>query len=68
LAAGSEHVGLSPEEADERGIAADTYTQSFGPVDRAVLDGSTEGFVRVHTRKGKDRILGRRSSASTPGS
>jgi pyruvate/2-oxoglutarate dehydrogenase complex dihydrolipoamide dehydrogenase (E3) component len=27
-------------------------------VDRAVLDGDTEGFLRVHLKKGTDRILG----------
>ena len=26
--------------------------------DRAILDGETEGFVRVHVREGKDKILG----------
>ena len=52
------HVGLSEREADERGIALDTYTQPFELVDRAILDGETEGFVRVHTERGRDRILG----------
>jgi pyruvate/2-oxoglutarate dehydrogenase complex dihydrolipoamide dehydrogenase (E3) component len=27
-------------------------------VDRAVLDGETEGFAAVHVRKGSDRIVG----------
>ena len=27
-------------------------------VDRAILDGETEGFVRVHVRKGTDEIVG----------
>jgi pyruvate/2-oxoglutarate dehydrogenase complex dihydrolipoamide dehydrogenase (E3) component len=27
-------------------------------VDRAILDGETEGFVRVHLRKGSDEIVG----------
>jgi pyruvate/2-oxoglutarate dehydrogenase complex dihydrolipoamide dehydrogenase (E3) component len=26
--------------------------------DRAILDGETEGFVRVHVRKGTDKIVG----------
>jgi pyruvate/2-oxoglutarate dehydrogenase complex dihydrolipoamide dehydrogenase (E3) component len=29
-------------------------------VDRAILDGETEGFARVHLKKGSDRILGLR--------
>jgi pyruvate/2-oxoglutarate dehydrogenase complex dihydrolipoamide dehydrogenase (E3) component len=27
-------------------------------VDRAILDGETDGFVKVHLRNGTDRILG----------
>jgi pyruvate/2-oxoglutarate dehydrogenase complex dihydrolipoamide dehydrogenase (E3) component len=52
------HVGLYPEEAEQRGIAVDTFEVSFDHVDRAVLDGETDGFVKVHVRKGKDRIVG----------
>ncbi|MEO1973622.1 MAG: FAD-containing oxidoreductase, partial [Pirellulaceae bacterium] len=36
----------------------DGYTQPLADVDRAILEGETEGFVRVHTKKGSDRILG----------
>jgi len=42
----------------EKGIPFDTFVQEFKDVDRAVLDGETEGFVKVHVRKGTDRILG----------
>jgi len=52
------HVGLYPDEAEEKGIAIDTYTQGLDQVDRAILDGETEGFVRVHVKKGTDQILG----------
>jgi len=52
------HVGLCEREAMERGIAIDTYTQHFADVDRAILAGETEGFVKVHTHKGTDRIAG----------
>ncbi len=52
------HVGLSEHEANERNIAIDTFTQEFADVDRAILDGDTDGFVKVHVRKGTDRILG----------
>jgi pyruvate/2-oxoglutarate dehydrogenase complex dihydrolipoamide dehydrogenase (E3) component len=52
------HVGLYPKEAAEQNIAIDTYTMEFTDVDRAILDGEEEGFVRVHTAKSKDRILG----------
>lgn len=52
------HVGITPRDAQARGIAIDTYTQPFSEVDRALLDGASEGYVRVYTRKGSDRILG----------
>jgi pyruvate/2-oxoglutarate dehydrogenase complex dihydrolipoamide dehydrogenase (E3) component len=51
-------AGLTAHEAAANGVAIDTYTQEFGGVDRAVLEGSTEGFVKVHVSKGSDRILG----------
>jgi pyruvate/2-oxoglutarate dehydrogenase complex dihydrolipoamide dehydrogenase (E3) component len=52
------HVGISEREAAERGIAITTFVQEFPDVDRAVLDGETEGFVKVHVRQGKDTIVG----------
>jgi pyruvate/2-oxoglutarate dehydrogenase complex dihydrolipoamide dehydrogenase (E3) component len=51
-------VGLTPAEAAERGIATDTFVQEMKHVDRAVLDGDAEGFLKVHVRKGTDRIVG----------
>jgi len=36
----------------------DTYVRDFKEVDRAILDGEEEGFVKVHVRKGRDAILG----------
>ncbi|MCH2201596.1 MAG: mercuric reductase [Fuerstiella sp.] len=52
------HVGLSPGEAAEQNIPIDTYTLEFSDVDRAILDSEEDGFVRVHTARGKDKILG----------
>lgn len=52
------HVGLYEEEARSRGIAVTTLTLPLCEVDRAVLDGETEGFARVHLKKGSDKILG----------
>ena len=34
------------------------FLQEFGGVDRAVIDGESQGFVKVHVRAGTDRILG----------
>ncbi|MEE9601797.1 MAG: mercuric reductase, partial [Thermoguttaceae bacterium] len=52
------HVGMYERDMKEKGIPFDTFVQEFKDVDRAVLDGETEGFVKVHVRKGTDRILG----------
>jgi pyruvate/2-oxoglutarate dehydrogenase complex dihydrolipoamide dehydrogenase (E3) component len=61
------HVGLYPAEAKERGIAVATYTQELAEVDRAVLDGETDGFVKVHVLEGSDRIVGATIVASHAG-
>lgn len=52
------HTGLTAEEAAGAGIALDTYTQPFDRVDRAVTESDTEGFVRIHTRRGTGHIVG----------
>lgn len=52
------HVGLNPKDASERGIEIDTYIQDLADVDRAILEGLDEGFVKVHTKKGSDQIVG----------
>ncbi len=36
----------------------DTYEVELSDVDRALADGETDGFVKIHTDKGKDRIVG----------
>ncbi len=52
------HVGMYPQDAKDAGIEIDTYTQTFEHIDRAILEGREEGFAKVHTRKGTDRIVG----------
>jgi pyruvate/2-oxoglutarate dehydrogenase complex dihydrolipoamide dehydrogenase (E3) component len=52
------HVGRYEEDARAAGFQVDTLTISMNQVDRAVLDGETEGFFRVHLKKRTDRILG----------
>jgi pyruvate/2-oxoglutarate dehydrogenase complex dihydrolipoamide dehydrogenase (E3) component len=52
------HVGLYEHEAKDRGIAFRTFTQELGEVDRAVLDGEDEGFVKVLIGPRGDKILG----------
>lgn len=52
------HVGLYVKQARERGIPVKTFTVPMHDVDRAVVDGEEDGFVKIHVRDGSDRILG----------
>ena len=52
------HVGMYETDAAAKGIEVETFTQPLAEVDRAVLDGETDGFARVHVKKGTDKILG----------
>ena len=52
------HVGLTAAQAEAQGIKATTLTVALTEVDRCVLDGESEGFARVHLRRGTDTILG----------
>jgi pyruvate/2-oxoglutarate dehydrogenase complex dihydrolipoamide dehydrogenase (E3) component len=52
------HVGLYEHEARARGIATATVAVPFHDVDRALLDGETDGFVKILLKLGSDRILG----------
>lgn len=61
------HVGISPQEADDKGIEIDTYTAELNDNDRAILEGETDGFVRVHTKKGSARIVGATIVAANAG-
>lgn len=51
-------VGLSEEEAAEKGIAVTVTQVGYDDNDRAIAEGQTEGFIKVLTVPGKDRILG----------
>ncbi|MBI5250425.1 MAG: FAD-containing oxidoreductase [Desulfomonile tiedjei] len=52
------HVGMYERDASKHGIAVDTFVKSLAEVDRAMLDGEDEGFVKIHVKKGTDQILG----------
>lgn len=51
-------VGLSEAEARERGIAYEVTRYELAELDRAIADGANDGFVKVLTVPGRDRILG----------
>lgn len=51
-------VGITEREAQEQGIAYDVTTYPLDDLDRAIAEGATQGFVKVLSVPGKDRILG----------
>jgi pyruvate/2-oxoglutarate dehydrogenase complex dihydrolipoamide dehydrogenase (E3) component len=51
-------VGLNEREARERGVPCEVTRFAIDELDRAIVDGSEEGFVKVLTVPGKDKILG----------
>jgi pyruvate/2-oxoglutarate dehydrogenase complex dihydrolipoamide dehydrogenase (E3) component len=51
-------VGLNEDEAEKKGVQIQTFLKPLGGVDRAVVDGEEEGFVKIHVQTGTDRILG----------
>lgn len=51
-------VGLNEQEATAQGIAYELTRYELNELDRALADGATEGFVKVLTRPGSDKILG----------
>ncbi|PIE20598.1 MAG: dihydrolipoyl dehydrogenase [Neptuniibacter caesariensis] len=51
-------VGLNEQEAQTQNIAYEVSRFDFAELDRAIVDSDNEGFVKVLTVPGKDRILG----------
>jgi pyruvate/2-oxoglutarate dehydrogenase complex dihydrolipoamide dehydrogenase (E3) component len=51
-------VGLSEAEAVKRAVPHEVWVQPLAEVDRAVLESEEEGFAKVLTAAGSDRILG----------
>jgi pyruvate/2-oxoglutarate dehydrogenase complex dihydrolipoamide dehydrogenase (E3) component len=51
-------VGLSEQEAKERGIAHQVVTYGIDDLDRAIADGEARGFVKLIVKPASDTILG----------
>jgi pyruvate/2-oxoglutarate dehydrogenase complex dihydrolipoamide dehydrogenase (E3) component len=51
-------VGLSEQQARSLGRDVEVTTYPFSDLDRAVAEAETEGWIKVITPPGKDRILG----------
>jgi pyruvate/2-oxoglutarate dehydrogenase complex dihydrolipoamide dehydrogenase (E3) component len=52
------HVGLYERDAQQRGIALDTYQVPISRANRATTDGQEEGLVKIHVKKGTAEIVG----------
>lgn len=61
------HVGLYEKDALAKGLKVRTFVQKLEDVDRAILDGETEGFVKIMVEDGADKILGATIVASHAG-
>ncbi|HET6725978.1 MAG TPA: FAD-dependent oxidoreductase [Gammaproteobacteria bacterium] len=51
-------VGLNETEAQRRGIDYELSVFELAELDRAIVDDAAQGFVKVLTTPGKDKILG----------
>lgn len=51
-------VGINEQEAIEQGIAYEVTRYNLDDLDRAITESATQGFVKILTQPGKDRILG----------
>jgi pyruvate/2-oxoglutarate dehydrogenase complex dihydrolipoamide dehydrogenase (E3) component len=51
-------VGLTTVAAEEQGVATEEIRIELAGIDRALLDGDTQGYLRVLLKPGTDTILG----------
>ncbi|MEH6464515.1 MAG: FAD-dependent oxidoreductase [Shewanella psychromarinicola] len=51
-------VGINEYEAKQQGIDYEVTRFDFAELDRAITDSAADGFIKVITPKGKDKILG----------
>ncbi|PJE56356.1 FAD-dependent oxidoreductase [Marinomonas sp. BSi20584] len=51
-------VGLSEQDAKDKGIAYEMVRYELDDLDRAIADSAAKGFVKVLTVPGKDKIIG----------
>jgi len=61
------HVGMYEADAKRAGIEVTTYQVPLEQVNRAVVDGEEDGFVKVHVKKGTDEIVGATIVATNAG-
>ena len=61
------HVGMYEQDAINLGLDFEYYKVDLSRVDRAIVDGEDNGFVKVMVKKGYDKILGATVVASHAG-
>ena len=52
------HVGITNTDATKQDVDVETFTQPLNAIDRAVIDGNDNGFVRVLVKRNTDEIVG----------
>jgi pyruvate/2-oxoglutarate dehydrogenase complex dihydrolipoamide dehydrogenase (E3) component len=52
------HVGITEKQVGKVSDDIVTFTKEFAETDRAILDGETEGYVRLYMDRGDGRLLG----------
>ncbi|QJB70148.1 dihydrolipoyl dehydrogenase family protein [Parasphingorhabdus halotolerans] len=52
------HVGLNEQQARNEGVTYEVTKYHLDDLDRAIAESATQGFVKVLTPPGKDKILG----------
>lgn len=52
------HVGMYERDAKDQNVKIQTIELPLSDVDRAIVDGEDEGFLKVHLKRGTDKILG----------
>ncbi len=52
------HVGLSEQEAIQKGVDVDTYAFDMQHLDRAIIEGEEEGFIKMLVKSGTDQLVG----------
>ena len=51
-------VGITEAEIQQNPAKVESFFVSLKENDRAIIDGDTQGFAKVHVRQGSDKILG----------
>jgi pyruvate/2-oxoglutarate dehydrogenase complex dihydrolipoamide dehydrogenase (E3) component len=51
-------VGITEAEIQQNPAKVESFFISLKDNDRAIIDGETQGFIKVHVRQGSDKILG----------